>query len=307
MLFFFSFDQCLESAPNVFYKFVKDDDGHKALKSICDGFIKFSRITDMNDSSEECAFANYEEYCKTIRELFNVGYSQNDLQNFSTHYDLIDKIFPEFKMQKRKDDFMQKIKFLCKKDQSNIIGNFAVQMIQKSNFFDDLENIFKLVHKNILNRTGVLCITPLLNNYPMWAHYADYAKGFAVEFKDLRQRFNGDGTGVLHQLDKVIYCDERKATTTKPSDLSEIFRTKLSDWKYEEEYRVIESLSECESGGNSQFFYPMGREYISRIIVGWNCPDIRFKEIKKIAEEVGVRVDRLKIDEHGKIVQCELK
>ncbi|MBR4558011.1 MAG: DUF2971 domain-containing protein [Fibrobacter sp.] len=301
--YFFPFYQNKETIPSTFYKFVKDDDGHKALKSICEGFVKFSRITDMNDSSEECAFANYEEYCKTVRKIFNEGCSQDDFQMLSKHYDLIDKIFPELKMKDRKNFFMQWARVLCGKDLPSIIGGrIDTQLIQNADFFDNLENLFKLVHKNILNKVGAFCVTSLLDNYPMWTHYADYAQGFAVEFKNLHQRFNGDGTGILHQLDAVHYFDERKSTPTKPSDLSEIFRTKLTDWKHEKEYRIVECLSECEKGDKSQYFYPVGREYISRIIVGWKCSDVRFKEIKRITDEAGIEVIRLKIDEHGKIV-----
>lgn len=302
MLYYFPFYEYVETTPRSFYKFVKDDDEHKALKSICDGYIKFSRITDMNDSSEECAFANYEEYCKTVRRIFNNGCSQEELQILSQHYDLIDKFFPDFEMYKTKDFFIRKIPFLCGCNRQNILWGAIPQVIQGYDFFSKLEELFKLVHKNILNRVGVLCVTPLLHNYSMWAHYADCARGFAVEFRDLYQRFKGDGTGVLHQLDEVHYFNEKEPTSTKPSDLSEIFRTKLTDWKYEKEYRIVELLSECETGDNSQFFYPVGRKYISRIIVGWKCSDVRFKEIKKIVDETGIEIVRLKIDGHGKIV-----
>ena len=302
MYYYFPFYEYVETAPCTFYKFVKDDDGHKALKSICDGYLKFSRITDMNDSSEECAFANYEDYCKTVKRIFNDGCSQEDIKMLSKHYDLIDKIFPELEMYKRKDFFIQKIPSWFRYNQQNIVLNAFAQVVQGYDFFSKLEQFFKLVHKNILNRVGVLCISPLLNNYPMWAHYADYARGFAVEFQNLHLRFNGDGTSVLHQLDKVRYLDVKEPTSTTPSDLAEIFRTKLTDWEYEKEYRIVELLSECEAGDNSQFFYPVGREYISRIIVGWKCSDVRFKEIKEIADEAGIEVLRLRMDEHGKIV-----
>ena len=111
----------------------------------------------------------------------------------------------------------------------------------------------------------------------MWAHYADNARGFVVEYKNLGEIFSGDGeTDVFGVLKKVeCYTGKRLAVQFHPSKLNEMFFSKHEAWKYEGEYRVVKPLNECKKrfvgNGVERFFYWIDpKKYIKRIIVGWN-------------------------------------
>ena len=287
-----------EIIPTKLYKFLNHDSKNLTITGICKGYIKFSKIPDLNDSSEEYAYANFEEFHKSVNEIFGSECTPDIIGKLEKHFNLMDKIFPEKGLGKIKNVFLQFAKTMC--------GNnpeLGKKLSQNKELFEKLEQKFIQIHKDILSKVGIFCVTDRLDFFPMWSHYADEARGFVVEFKDLHQCFNGDGTDVLHQVDPVKYRDQRGLVSMMPSDLSEIFRTKLEDWKEEHEYRVTELLNQCESDDDKKIFlYHIDRKYISRIIVGWKCPDNRFEIIKENADIAGIEVVRLGMDEYGKIV-----
>src|SRR3546814_19823431 len=70
---------------------------------------------------------------------------------------------------------------------------------------DEMERRHCAATATIASKVGLLCLTRRYDSLPMWAHYAEQAKGLVVEFYDLDQIFKGDKTGVLHQLTNVRY------------------------------------------------------------------------------------------------------
>ena len=288
--------ECLKpETEHTKYKFLKHDQEKQTIINICKGDIKFSKISDLNDSSEEYAYANFDEFSKSVIEIFGYKNSPEFFEKLEMQFNLMNKLFPERNFGQIKDLFMSFAKSKC--------GNnpmLGILLGQNKELFKGLEAEFKQVHKNILEKVGIFCVTDKLGCFPMWAHYADEARGFVVEFKNLHQCFNGDETGVLHQIDPVKYRRQRGQISTIPSDLSEIFRTKIKDWKGENEYRVSELLSQCEFKGNCHLYH-IDRKYISRIIVGWKCSDDRFEDIKNEADKAGIEVVRLKMDDYGNV------
>ena len=288
--------ECLnQETEHTKYKFLKHDQKNLTITGICKGYIKFSKIPDLNDSSEEYAYANFDEFSKSVMNFFGSTSSPEVFENLEKQFNLMNKLFPERNFGQMKDLFMSFAKNKC--GSNPMLG---ILLGQNKELFKGLEDKFKQIHKDILDKVGIFCVTDRLSHFPMWAHYADEARVFAVEFKNLHQCFNGDETGVLHQIDPVEYKEQRGQISTKPSDLSEIFRTKLKDWEEEREYRVSELLTQCETDGNC-YLYHIDRKYISRIIVGWKCPDNRFEVIKREADDAGIEVVRLKMDEYGNV------
>ena len=287
-----------EIIPTKLYKFLSHDSENLTITGICKGNIKFSKIPDLNDSSEEYAYANFEEFHRSVSKIFGSECTPDVFRKLGKHLDLMDKILPKKGFGKIKNVFLQFAKMICGNNPE--LGSV---LSQDKELFEVLESKLTQIHKEILSKVGILCLTDRLDYFPMWAHYADEARGFAVEFKDLHQCFNGDETDVLHQIDPVKYRGQRGQVSMMPSDLSEIFRTKLEDWKEEREYRVTELLTQCESDNDKKIhLYHIDCKYISRIIVGWKCPDNRFEIIKENADIAGIEVVRLRMDEHGKIV-----
>lgn len=287
-----------EIIPTKLYKFLSHDSENLTITGICKGNIKFSKIPDLNDSSEEYAYANFEEFHKSVKEIFGSECPPDVFEKLEKQVDLVDKIFPEKGLGKNKNAIMLHAHRMC--------GNnpeLGRRLSQNEELFKKLESELAQIHKEILNKVGIFCLTDRLDYFPMWAHYADKARGFAVEFKDLHQCFNGDGTDVLHQIDPVKYRGQRGMVSMMPSDLSEIFRTKLEDWKEEHEYRVTELLTQCKFDEDKKIhLYHIDCKYISRIVVGWKCTPDRFKVIKENADVAGIDVVRLRMDGDGKII-----
>ena len=96
---------------------------------------------------------------------------------------------------------------------------------------------------NINQKMGICCFTQSSEVFPsnlvMWAHYADSHKGIVIQLKD--KFLSSD------MLNKVRYVDQRPifdvVDFTKNNEIfvSDFF-FKSTDWKYENEYRHIQSL-----------------------------------------------------------------
>ncbi len=110
---------------------------------------------------------------------------------------------------------------------------------------------------------GVLSLTEKWHSIPMWAHYAAAHTGFAIGFDVGSPLFEkAIGENVLR---RVTYRPERVGVTRGLPGQShvgpnEIYRTKSTDWAYEEEWRWIERRSPSEyaevvAGANGELLF----------------------------------------------------
>lgn len=289
---FFTADQIRgpsEPPKGPFYKFLHETSGHAVLKSCLEGNIMFSRIPELNDFSETFAVADRNDIEKSLPEIQKNGLGKDEQGCFCNHVELMKKIFPDLK------DLFDALKSLGLSNQldsllqpdsiSRLASQFGVPLKDPlAEFKDVLPEMLQLTNENIQERIGIFCVAEIFESFSLWAHYADNAKGFVIEYKNLGELFKGDGkTDVLDKLTKVEYYDgERRAVQFHPSKLNEMFFSKHNSWKYEGEYRVIKPLSECKKiivgNGCEKHFYKIDpKEYINRIIVGWkgDFEDIR--------------------------------
>ena len=137
------------------------------------------------------------------------------------------------------------------------------------------------VVEEIQKRIGILCITKVIDNQRMWEEYADNASGFVIEYEGLESLFVGDETGVFDRIKTVNYVEKRLPIRLSACDFERLFYTKLTNYEFEKESRVIKLLSECDD--KSGFIRISPERYIKRVIVGWNCPDVEFAKIKEVA------------------------
>ena len=162
------------------------------------------------------------------------------------------------------------------------------------------------INTEIQEKTGIFCVSTKVESFPMWAHYADNAKGVAIEFENLEEAFAGNSSRVLDKLRPISYYkDQRPSVTLRPSDLSELFFSKYIDWEYEQEYRVVKVLSDCEpvkcSDGKKRYYYTIKepQKYIKRIIVGWKCSNDCIAIIKKTWPNI--KVTQARVNDFGNI------
>lgn len=119
--------------------------------------------------------------------------------------------------------------------------------------------------------TGVLSFTSSKKNIPMWSHYADDHNGFVIEF-DSENKF-------FKKIKPVNYTKNRPQSKETLSITDEnSFFNKSIQWKYEKEWRIIESLYNCDYYIDSEkkIFEPNPKRVDN---FPWKSPDMYFKEV----------------------------
>ncbi len=238
-----------------YYKYLPNLD---SCINVAHGKLKFSPIPTLNDPSELFPVVDIDEVKCSCEQLKKTGYSDDDFNWLLKQEKLLKKLAPmqlAVSIPKTKEQAMT---------------------ILRSNFYDQLpllENLLKITSKIMIEQTGILCVSERFDSFPMWAHYANNAKGFVVEFENLEKSFLGDDTGILNELKRVTYSDKRKGMSFIPDSHVNMFFSKLNDWSYEKEHRVVMALCDCEevNSNNIRFhIHKIEESRISRILVGWN-------------------------------------
>lgn len=92
------------------------------------------------------------------------------------------------------------------------------------------ENLTKAVD-SVMQRVGILCLTPHADNILMWSHYADNHKGICIELN------------VRACPELFVYPIKVNYTKDYPvfdlGDTNLIYATKFESWSYEEEVRIL--------------------------------------------------------------------
>ena len=149
---------------------------------------------------------------------------------------------------------------------------------------------------------GVSCFTTSPESPLMWAHYADSHMGVCLEWDlpewDSKEFFSLPATvkkEIPLILKKVEYLDERPVSKFFGNEdqmgknlLKGIF-TKSIDWKYEDEYRLIE----LRYTGISNY----SPDRLSGIIIGYKMAEEQIQEVKDFVK---------KMSSHPKIFKVEL-
>ena len=94
---------------------------------------------------------------------------------------------------------------------------------------------------------GILSLTQLPNNEPMWASYADNHKGFVVGFDGSHAYFDQKKSSAdeFGYVRKVEYVDKQVSKAMVELTGADLFFIKTSRWAYEEEQRVLRPLREA--------------------------------------------------------------
>ncbi len=143
---------------------------------------------------------------------------------------------------------------------------FELRNVMPSNVsderFDNWRNCFA-------NTYGLLCFSKKYSNPVMWAHYAANASGAVLGF-DVSEPAQWE----------VNYCDRFLAPMTTPNDeefVKDFLTTKAEAWRYEDEVRIMQKLSEakCEfqrNTGKFLYFEPFSNSMkLREILLGVDC------------------------------------
>jgi hypothetical protein len=143
--------------------------------------------------------------------------------------------------------------FTCKKYGRAAIGDRRLKVARFSDANDPFElmaisshtrkarQVLGSFRKDLDSNTGLLCFTKDWTKLLLWSHYADKHKGICLGF-DLKQ----------NTFEEVEYVDKRlrpelddEEQFTLPERLqTRLHLLKASDWRYEEELRILVNLSQ---------------------------------------------------------------
>lgn len=250
------------------YKYISNP---SALKSIVSGNIKFSTLSSLNDPTELLAKIIDSDLTKSLYRLRKDGYTPDGIVDLKRQEELFKILSPETMVIHAPKSV-----------------NSANQII-RSSVYDNLNYLRSAFEKTIeimSERCGIFCVSSRYNSLPMWAHYADNAKGFVIEFKGLDAIFSGDNTGILNKLCDVNYKIKRSGVTFENGSYKSLFFEKDKDWEYENEKRVITNLSSCKEldiGNETIYIKTIPKENISKVIFGWRLEQ---NEVETLSNEI---------------------
>lgn len=151
------------------------------------------------------------------------------------------------------------------------------------------EYVFQIMHSMQSNKFH--CLVHDVGNEPlqsrlMWSHYSNGMRGFVIEFdcdlllnsqKSLNSSFKGMSDINYMELEFNAYI-KSMVRDEKPLFLKNLIFTKHSDWKYENEIRLI--------GGENKMKY--SNSAIKRIVIGEKMPQPKLSRLLKIIESKGL-------------------
>lgn len=146
-----------------------------------------------------------------------------------------------------------------------------------------------------LSRFGVFCLSEKTDDLLMWAHYGAAHTGVVVEFDASHPFFRGYEPELVGGVRKMRYSDQRPAPTDGAESL--LYR-KAKSWEYEQEWRLVRSLSEAslveQIDGETHYLFELPVESIVRVICGYRMTSDtrqRLAEVLVRPEFSGVRTE----------------
>ena len=253
------------------------------------GLVRFTPPHELNDPSELQPLFDSIQVRESLANLRTKGYSEADLASLQEQGALLMKLDPRSMAVKP----------------PTTLGE-ANKLVQAP-FYDQTEHLEELLTSTVQSmsgKVGVFCLTRTTDSLPMWAHYAGIARGAIVQFDGLAEEFPGDETGILHQLRDVEYFPRRPSVTFQPASHQHLFFSKLADWSYERESRVVMALSDCEQGQNNSgeklYLYQLKQARASRVILGWNLEAAEIQDWvskwKVICPDIEINVSTFRAD-----------
>lgn len=297
------------------YKYLDCSEG--SLKTISEGSIKFTLLTDFNDPFEASTVPDpiqsdlsFESHKETV---FNMPIKE--LIEQSGLHELFEKIFEHAPPNISRSQFeSQKLKDVLPEEAWQ-------QVIAKSSprVQSPLESSRQQNAQNEISKMfGVLCLSSDPESHLMWSHYANKHTGFCVGydssnswfdlFSECHQMANKQmpadfpSRDFIGSIRKVRYKKERysfPAELNLETDFEQFF-WKAENWEYEKEFRLLLPLKLAEPMPHEQsisdsvyphfvkrndWLYVRGydRNLVKRIIFGCRCS---LDDQKKIREQL---------------------
>ena len=250
-----------------YYKYVSDPN---ALASILAGEMRFTAPSELNDPSELFPRFSREEILQSLEDLRTRGHTNDELAGLQRQHALMSTLIP-----------------LYWKSELPLTSTDADLMIQLP-FFDNIELVellFLGMLQSMSNAVAIACLSKRWDCLPMWAHYANRARGVVVAYENLETPFPGDKTGWLNCPKEVTYTRETAGISFYPDSYGAIFFSKLRDWAYEYEIRIATELSNCttvQRDGTNFHSRSIPARHVTSVIFGWRMPGAEVAKVLKL-------------------------
>ncbi len=183
-------------------------------------------------------------------------------------------------VRKHNEDEMKKV---LSKYSNQSASKVAINLITKYKIKKfDIDEAHKRVQNNIKSNISILSLTENPTNILMWSHYANNHKGFCLGFdktmlyKSISKFFHDKNEACwLYPVEYGIQFPPEIFDFEKTSneDFLKYYRTKATDWSYEQEVRILKIGN---SGSNVYTFNP---KILKEIILGCAISQSDKKEI----------------------------
>ncbi len=228
------------------YKYLPYSEG--ALKALTDSTIKFTSPLEFNDPFDCNPYYDASKVHLVPSQRPDLFKAAGDRRGLS----------PAKRLQ-------EKGKFIARLKRTIDIGAFA---------------------RDTIARVGVVSLSKSAQNILMWSHYADFHRGFVIEFRIPIMGTKKDLPLSNKRLMPfpIKYCLHRPHVLIgiEPRDklLEKLVLTKSRDWEYEEEERVIE-----HDKGAGIFDYNRD-EILCTVIAGMKMTDANYNELQEIVDSI---------------------
>ena len=171
-------------------------------------------------------------------------------------------------------------KFL--RDNINDLSDSEIDNLAKITFNQPSKwkNTIEKTFDSIINSTGICCFTENPKNLLMWSHYTDCHKGVCLKFNLLK-----DPSFFVYPL-PVNYQDkypDYNHLGDRNDLIKDIILTKSSDWKYENEIRVMKL--------NKIGLVPFKKECLEEIIFGYRTEQKDIDSIMELSKSRGFNIE----------------
>lgn len=188
---------------------------------------------------------------------------------------------------------------------------YALEDIQRQRLkisrFNELNDPFELLAADLLDRrhreafarfknqindkAGIVCFSGTWGSPLLWGHYADKHTGMALGFDVVDDKLID--VYYTSMRPKVKFDEVNKVIINGPQVLNDLIRTKFTDWKHENEYRMFAKLDKLEKKAKLSFVKFSEDLVLREVILGINC-NTSIEKIKKLVNSESSKIKVIK-------------
>ncbi|ONG39562.1 hypothetical protein BKE30_09435 [Alkanindiges hydrocarboniclasticus] len=145
--------------------------------------------------------------------------------------------------------------------------------------------------KEHFEKFGVICLNHNPLNILMWSHYGDSHRGFLIELKFPKDRYQFCQNHFPPH--PVIYSENYPVGRLDFFDIKtqqQMFCQKSIDWQYEKEYRLLASGFLDKADEQRVYTYPC--DWLASVVVGCKCSEDNVKKITEIVSKFNLDNDK---------------